>query len=157
MDKFTIEIGKISEDGSYYEGTLTPDVSGLEQEPCVNEVADLSYTLRAEIIDKEILVRGHISMIAELVCARCAEIFSTSIEDSSFLRAYELKPSLFVLDMTPDLMESIALILPPNPLCSEGCKGLCSSCRKNLNDAQCDCEQDSGELCWSELDQLEIE
>lgn len=43
------------------------------------------------------------------------------------------------LDISDDLRQYITLEIPIWPLCSEGCKGLCSQCGQNLNDALCNC------------------
>jgi uncharacterized protein len=36
--------------------------------------------------------------------------------------------------------EDVNLALPTKYLCKDDCKGLCSSCGKNLNNGQCDCK-----------------
>ena len=50
------------------------------------------------------------------------------------------------VDLGALLKEEIALKLPDKPLCSEGCKGLCPNCGKNLNEGSCACvgEDDGG-------------
>lgn len=152
-----IELAKILEQGSRYSGTLAASTLGLENDPCQEPDGDLQYELTAELLGSELLVRGTTRLPLKCTCARCAEIFSTSLEDSSFLRAYEIKPGQFDVDLTPDLRESIILILPSNPLCRPDCKGLCPGCSVNLNEAACQCTSTQGDLRWTELDQLEIE
>jgi DUF177 domain-containing protein len=44
------------------------------------------------------------------------------------------------IDLDPILKEQVLLALPMNVLCREDCKGLCPTCGKDLNEAQCACE-----------------
>lgn len=44
-----------------------------------------------------------------------------------------------VVDTAPALREAIMAELPPNPICSEECKGLCPRCGENLNEGPCKC------------------
>lgn len=151
-----IEISKISREGSTFQGTLTPRQVGFEGDEVVRPAGDLVYDLKAELVGIELLVRGTVRLPVDCICVRCGEIFSTTIEDSSFLRAYECKPEMFELDLTEDLRESIILVLPPHPVCREDCRGLCSGCGINLNRDDCTCKQEAGDLSWSELDNLKL-
>jgi uncharacterized protein len=47
-----------------------------------------------------------------------------------------------ILELDKVLNDNIILNLPMKQLCSEDCKGLCSKCGINLNEAQCDCSED---------------
>ena len=48
-----------------------------------------------------------------------------------------------VLDIMPQVEESIFSLLPTKVLCREDCKGLCPSCGKDLNEGECDCSKDN--------------
>ena len=151
-----IEIGKISYEGSQYQGDLAQARDSLEKSDVARPAGPLAYDIRVELVGTEILIRGTTSLPMEFTCVRCGEIFSTTMEDSSFLRAYECKPEMFEVDLTEDLRESIILMLPPHPVCREECRGLCSGCGLNLNLDDCTCEKETGDLCWSELKNLEL-
>ncbi|MBQ6910221.1 MAG: DUF177 domain-containing protein [Synergistaceae bacterium] len=43
------------------------------------------------------------------------------------------------LDITPQVLESILLLLPSKVLCKEDCAGLCPNCGADLNDGPCAC------------------
>mgnify|MGYP003536819505 FL=1 len=45
----------------------------------------------------------------------------------------------FKLDLYELVYTEIVLAMPSKHLCSEDCKGICSSCGKNLNDGLCGC------------------
>lgn len=47
------------------------------------------------------------------------------------------------LDISRALNDNIILNLPMKHLCSEQCRGLCSSCGANLNEVRCGCSGDS--------------
>jgi len=46
------------------------------------------------------------------------------------------------LELAPMLREHIILSAPMQPLCSDDCLGLCSRCRKNLNEGPCQCSEE---------------
>ncbi|MFN0063327.1 MAG: YceD family protein [Myxococcaceae bacterium] len=45
------------------------------------------------------------------------------------------------VDLAPLLREQILLALPMRAVCQEDCRGLCSRCGKNLNEAECGCDR----------------
>jgi uncharacterized protein len=46
-----------------------------------------------------------------------------------------------ILDMTGAVREYVLLNLPMQVLCSEDCRGLCSTCGQNLNRDECNCSE----------------
>ena len=86
----------------------------------------------------------------EAPCDRCAENvisqFSFPVEhtlvvtlesgdNDDFLEVPNMRLNLDEL-----VEEDVNLALPTKYLCNEECKGLCPTCGKNLNKAQCDCK-----------------
>jgi len=53
--------------------------------------------------------------------------------------------------------EQILLNLPMKHLCSEGCKGLCQRCGKDLNSGPCGCEPRITDTRWDALKGIKIE
>jgi len=45
-----------------------------------------------------------------------------------------------VIDVPELIREQVLLSLPPKPLCSEDCKGLCPGCGADLNHEECSCD-----------------
>lgn len=45
------------------------------------------------------------------------------------------------IDLDPILREQVLLALPVSVVCGEECKGLCTVCGQNLNEAECGCER----------------
>lgn len=50
------------------------------------------------------------------------------------------------IDFADTIQEQVVLAMPYNPLCTEGCNGLCSQCGQDLNKGKCHCgvTQDDG-------------
>jgi uncharacterized protein len=46
-----------------------------------------------------------------------------------------------VIDLDPIVREQVLLALPVSVLCKDDCKGLCSVCGQDLNEAECGCER----------------
>ena len=59
------------------------------------------------------------------------------------------------VDLTPDVRESMILVFPHYPVCSQKCKGLCARCGTNLNRETCDCAPPDIDR-WAQLDMLEV-
>lgn len=62
----------------------------------------------------------------------------TAIEEEAVDKSFYYGDSLNLEEI---LREETALSLPFNPTCREECKGLCSSCGKNLNEGDCTCHE----------------
>ncbi|MEF9925156.1 MAG: DUF177 domain-containing protein [Raoultibacter sp.] len=106
-----------------------------------------------------LLVSGTVEGSATTSCARCMEsltlpitgeiegYYLTSTEESS--QAEEMEEDEFevlgadhLIDFEPLIRAAVLLECPLVPLCTDECKGLCSSCGKNLNEGPCDCAPD---------------
>lgn len=105
-----------------------------------------------------VTVRGRFRCTVPLACGRCLEAFGLTLEES--FEVQYLPPEalgsqeerelsgaeLDVLplqedgiDLTDLLRESLLLSLPVQPVCAEGCRGLCARCGANLNAGPCSC------------------
>lgn len=56
-----------------------------------------------------------------------------------------------IIDLTPDVVDTIRLAIPMKVVCSETCKGLCPSCGVNLNQTACGCSNDTIDPRWENL------
>lgn len=48
-----------------------------------------------------------------------------------------------VIDIMPQIQESVYALLPTKVLCKEDCKGLCPNCGMNLNEGSCSCQNEN--------------
>jgi uncharacterized protein len=118
----------------------------------------------------EIIVQGQVSLVVEMECSRCLEIFETDInhkiqlviqlldisepqhsEDDDFVI---LPKTTGEFDLSDRIREAIMLELPLKPLCSDSCRGLCPMCGVNRNEAECECTPDKTDERWDSLKQL---
>ncbi|HEY5620980.1 MAG TPA: DUF177 domain-containing protein [Pontiella sp.] len=151
-----ILVARIPEEGSHYEGDEDASIMQVEEEQFVRNPDDVHYSLYAQRVSDELVVRGTLDVGLELQCARCSEFFSTTVGVSDFLRAYPAPEDTDSVDITEDMREEILLHVPGFPLCSEDCKGVCPRCGTDLNKGSCDCKMEDGPGAWSVLDGLNL-
>ena len=120
-----IEIGKISPDGSRYEGEEPGEILELENDKFAHAGEPVRYDFEARKVGHEVIVTGRVVAPVKLLCGRCGEFFSTSLEVSSFLHAYEFSEGQEDLDLTADIREDVLLELPAYPKCSWQGEGVC--------------------------------
>jgi len=151
-----IQLDKLPEQGKTFEGSEAPEVMSLEESAEFHPAGPLMYDLYAQFVDGILIVRGKLSAEMKGCCARCTQIFSTTVTDSGFLRDYSDLQGMEDVDVTEDLREAILLNLPHFPLCGESCKGLCSQCGKDLNEGPCGCSKGESSGAWDALDSLNL-
>jgi len=108
--------------------------------------------------DNGALVRGSLKGSVTLSCDRCMADFVMAIDETFDIfeqlpdgEDFDDEPRIrkesgqLQLNVGAILWEEFAVTLPVKPLCSEGCKGMCPNCGKDLNKENCQCEQDEGD------------
>ena len=151
-----INVARIPEDGMPLEGEEPPEIFELEEPGDFRVAGPVCYELFAQLVSGRLLVRGTLTAPLETRCARCTQIFSTTVSDSGFLRDYSGIHGTEEVDITEDIREAIILSLPHFPVCDERCKGLCVQCGKNLNKGPCGCPGGAGSGAWGTLDNLSL-
>jgi uncharacterized protein len=126
--------------------------------------------------DDKVLVRGTVEVTVVLNCSRCLEGFSFNLKsdletylesggDSTPEADDELSPEDLefrplhdgAVDLRELVAEQVHLGLPVRALCSEGCRGLCPMCGRDLNKKGCSCDREEGDPRWEALKKLEIQ
>lgn len=148
-------------EGSHYEGALVlghltagPDSYDFE--------GPVSWSLDVtDAGEGGLLVRGRASAQAVTSCARCLEPVALDLEGDieGYLLVgganppegmdddeYERLPEDGMVDVEPLVVAALLIDMPLVPLCSDSCKGLCSTCGENLNEGPCACEQAGGRI-----------
>lgn len=151
-----IEIPKLDPDGEQISGEEPVEILGLEPKDPVQVKGPVGVEVFAQQVGKELVVTGSLTLETAAACGRCAEMFSTNLTISDFLRAFEITDGQDEIDLTDDIREEVLLHLPRYPVCSPDCKGLCPQCGHNLNDGACGCEVSRGDVRWSGLDDLKL-
>jgi len=58
------------------------------------------------------------------------------------------------VDISKEVNSLLALSIPIQLVCSSECRGLCHVCGKNLNDGECSCSDESGDIRLAPLAEL---
>jgi uncharacterized protein len=58
------------------------------------------------------------------------------------------------IDVAELVRENLLLALPAQPLCDEGCRGLCPRCGTNRNGGTCPCSATGLDPRWRKLESL---
>jgi len=129
----------------------------------VRDEAPLRLDLRLEALVDGIHVSGTIQAAAAVECRRCLKVSEELLEldvDETFLYPGEGEPDEPYrvvdeqIDLEPAVRDAVMLALPLNPLCTEGCRGLCKTCGADLNEVDCGHSQDPVDIRWAGLEQL---
>ncbi|MDY0148730.1 MAG: DUF177 domain-containing protein [Kiritimatiellia bacterium] len=149
---------QIGEDGVAVADEVPGSLLDLQNDPVAREAGPIRYALRLERVGEELVVRGTVSAPLRLRCSRCAQFFSTTVQVSSFLHAYEWAAHPDFLDVSAEVREDVILEIPGFPLCDEACQGLCPRCGHNMNEGPCACTPLGDVLSpWGDLDGLTAE
>jgi uncharacterized protein len=151
-----INVSHIPESGRKFYEEEPGEILGLGEADEFYAAGPVSCDLYAQVVDETLIVRGTLSVPLKAHCARCTQIFSTTVTDSGFLRDFSGIQGTEEVDVTEDIREAILLSLPHFPLCDEGCKGLCPQCGKSLNGAPCGCGKIEAGGAWSALNSLKL-
>lgn len=126
-------------------------------------------------LDDTIHVRGRARLALTAPCSRCVNptslAFDAPLEVALFPEGNEPSASpdgglseddLGVatykneeIDLGAIVHDEVFLELPMNPLCQQGCKGLCQQCGTDLNVEKCTCEKPIDPR-WSALGQIKL-
>jgi|SRR3989339_1986514 len=116
--------------------TLDPEIfADVLEAPAkiTNANVDLVFSVGGD----SLLLEGAVKAELHLECARCGEPFTGKFTEP-FDELYE--DAVESIDVSGTLRESVALMMPLKPLCSQECKGLCQACGENLNLKACGCD-----------------
>lgn len=146
----------LKEDGKvlHAEVEFTPDTCLIRSEHYpITEKSLVSLNLKNKG-KRNLLIQGKADMTVVIPCGRCLEDVPVKLEldfekevdmalteeqrkealdESAFIHGYDL-------DVDELVCSEILVSWPLRVLCSENCKGICSTCGMNLNHGTCDCE-----------------
>ena len=151
-----IDIQKISEGGSTYVGEMPPESLDLEGDKFIRAKSPIRYELTAEIVSEQLIVRGFVETELDLLCAVCADFFSTTVRVSSFLRAYALESGMECLDLTDDIREDILLVVPHYPRGEADDTDHCRQCGRSLKKEDEPRSTETPPEVWDPLNRLKL-
>jgi uncharacterized protein len=141
---------------------------------------DFETPLQSEVKIKKagrlVFVTGKLQTILRLQCVRCLKEFSYPLsttfeltlhplkeapsEEETELGNEELELNFFEggeIHLSEIACEQIFLEIPYQPLCQEGCQGLCSICGNDLNLSSCECVKEEWTSGFSALNKLRLD
>lgn len=151
-----INVARIPESGLKFHAEEPGGILGLDEADEFCPAGPVICDLYAQVVDEMLIVRGSLSVPIRAHCARCTQIFSTTVTDSGFLRDFPGIQGTEEVDITEDIREAIILCLPHFPLCDENCKGLCARCGEDLNGGPCGCRDIKESGSWGALNNLKL-
>jgi DUF177 domain-containing protein len=159
------EIGEFPVEVSIFEDEkeIGFNIEGLRFVEGVNAHLSIQQT------ETEYYLNGICTAKVELVCSRCLEPAKESIageleiiavrETGSVERFADVEDVIplddkEILEFSEQIRQSILGAMPPKPLCSPDCLGLCPSCGENRNINSCTCSNETTDSRWDSLKDL---
>ena len=141
---------------------------------------DFETPLQSEVQVKKagrlVYITGSLQTVLRLQCVRCLREFSYPLattfelalhpvkeappEEEKELGSEEMELNFFEggeIHLSEIACEQIFLEIPYQPLCQEGCKGLCPTCGKDLNLSSCRCVKEELISGFSALKKLKLD
>ena len=151
-----VDVAKLGVGEKEFEGEDPGSILEIGLDAVVRVEGPVRYRLSASLAGRSLIVSGTVEVDVSIVCVKCAELFSVTVSDPSFMRVFEVENRTASVDLTPDLRESIILAFPINPRCAPGCKGVCPRCGMNLNKVVCRCAPPVVDGRWGVLDLMNL-
>ncbi len=155
-DKLLIDVSRRDKGGEDFEGVLDDAVLELDGD-LLRPFAGIRYSLFAQLLGRELLVRGTLAQDFDAVCSRCGGDFDFTATVPDFTVSIETDEHTEYADLTDEVRQSIILALPTYPVCRPECLGVCPSCGKNLNEGSCGCKREETDDRWVALEGLRID
>ncbi len=128
------ELNALRETGTlHFAGTVEPEPYKEVMGPAAELVSPIDVKLDLTMRGDEVDCVGDVNGKWALECCRCLERpeqpFSAKV-DATF-------PAAGFIDAREEVRQAIALAMPYRFFCKPDCKGLCLTCKKNLNLGEC--------------------
>ena len=122
-DKLLIDVSRLDKEGEDFEDVLDDAVLDLNDE-FLRPFAGIRYAIFAQLLGRELLVRGSLEQDFEAACSRCGGDFDFTVKVSDFTASFPVDEKTEFVELTAELRESILLNLPTYPVCREDCPGI---------------------------------
>jgi len=163
-----LELHRISVSETYPPGAVD------YHEVNIRQVGPLKVEAAAELVEKEMSIRGRVSAQLESSCDRCLGKVELPVE-SSFdllyrplatiareeeveLPADELEVGFYTgegVELKDVATEQVLLSVPMKVLCRPDCLGLCPACGVNRNIEHCDCSSERKDSPFAVLKKMQ--
>ncbi|MHB8519842.1 MAG: YceD family protein [Limisphaerales bacterium] len=122
----------------------------------------LWHDLHVQLLERSLLVTGHLRLVLECECGRCLRPFSMALDfpDWTIHLPLEGEDKVAVdndcVDLTPLVREDILLAFPQHPLCDSDCAGLLVPSASSANQANAARQTTEGASAWAALNKLKL-
>jgi uncharacterized protein len=148
-----INIHHIPETGLDIDSSIPAAALEIEDKNRIVSMTPVICELKANMSDKNLVVRGDLTVVLDCKCDRCLNDTEIQVHAEDICIVIENTPD--IVDLTNDIREDIILAFPQLYLCDENCKGLCFNCGKNLNKEECECDLSQEESSpWDALNNI---
>jgi len=177
---FTLKLDEIPGEGLDLKWTEEKDILLVYLKDLSRIDFDFETPLQSEVkirkVDRSVLIEGKVQTILRLQCVRCLKEFSYPLStifeltllplkeapaaEETELGSEEMEASYFEggeIHLSEIACEQIFLEIPYQPLCQEGCKGLCPSCGQDLNVMSCGCVKEELRSGFDVLKKLKLD
>jgi len=156
-----------------------PVLAQLQKDETVGVITPVVCHVRLHKVAQMVEVSGSAEVTVRMQCSRCLveQPFDLKVDfhhsyveqlpqvtdedgDEIELSAEQMGLELFdgeSIDLRDEIQQQIVLALPVRPLCTEGCKGLCSVCGANLNKDKCSCSDGNISMHFAALRDFKVE
>lgn len=153
----TLNLAKIRTAEEHFEKEYQPEALASDVD-VYRVAAPISLVFDVHKDKDKFRLSGRVQTRLELPCSRCLEPFILPVDAPFDLRyqphshntgegereieADDLDTAFYEndeIDLGQLMQEQFYLALPMKPLCTDDCKGLCSTCGTNLNRGTCSC------------------
>ncbi len=149
-----INIHLVPEEGLHIEGDDPASILDVQDHEWTF-LRPVFHSLDATLLSDALLVTGRLWTEGTVRCSRCLQEFAQRLEVADFVFHHPLT-SRDIVDLTPEIRESILLMIPQKPLCRADCRGLCPVCGIDRNKHTCNCAREETELRWAGLNKLKL-
>lgn len=177
---FTLKLDEIPEEGLSLQWSDEKDSLSAYLKDLSEIDFDFETPLQSEVkiqkAGQSVLITGRIQTNLRLQCVRCLKEFTYPLsnefdltlhpskeapsEEETELGREEMESSFFEggeIHLSEIACEQVFLEIPYQPLCQEGCRGLCSICGTDLNLSPCECVKEEFPTGFSALKKLKLD
>jgi len=158
-----VNLRHLEENSLALKGELPPEELDLDlRDDLVRAEKPLQYDLEAQLVDHELLVRGHLRLPLQCVCVRCLKAFEIQLELKRWTQLLPLTGEEQVsvtgdcVDLTPFVREDILLEFPQHPLCEADCRGLPKTSVGKIKQPSNAGQSAEKASAWAALDKLKL-
>jgi uncharacterized protein len=158
--ELSFHVADLPAEGMAVSGEVAFAALDLEADAVFSFPQPLHFELNLAPVQDGVLVRGRLQGRVARLCDRCLEPGEVRLEVPDVCHHLE-EVTGTVINLTDLLREDILLAFPQSWLCAADCRGLCSACGQNLNEADCGCvtaanAENDDDDAWGALDHLRL-